>query len=157
MKEWSVAAERKTHTDKIEENEYDTRMCHYSTQTAKEEAWGLISTQKELEYSRYRDAANWDLLNGEWEWGPQKVKVDDVKQAAGFGEYRDWDYSDAMMYKYPYAKYLMGDQDEPCPPNKKFAEWAKNGRTTASKKIREQELRSEKRRTCIPSGKNSDS
>ena len=37
----------------------------------------------------------------------------------------DWSYADVMMYKYPYAKYMMGDQDEQCPAEKNPPEWAK--------------------------------
>ena len=100
-------------------------MSHYSTQTAKEEDGGAICTQKEWGYIRYQGASNWELISGEWKWEPQKAKVDDINQTLGFGEYHDWIYSDVRMYMYSYAKYLMVDQDEQCPPKKKFPEWTK--------------------------------
>ena len=111
----------------VEENEYDTRTSHYSTQTAKEEDWGLISKQKEWEYSRYQDADNLELSSVEWKWEPQKANVDDSKKTLGFGEYHDLSYAEVLMYKYPKAQYLMGDQDEQRPAKKKFPEWAKMG------------------------------
>ena len=102
-------------------------MSHYSTQTAKDEALGLTIAQKEWEYSRYQDAATWELLSGEWDRKHHKAKVDGGKKTLGFGEYHDWRYADVMMCKYRYAKYLMGDQDEQRPAKKKFPEWAKMG------------------------------
>ena len=87
---------------------------------------------------------------------PQKVKVDDIKQTLGFGEYRDWRYADVLMYKYPYAKYLMGDQDEQCPSKKNPAAWTKWKNDGVEEDKRTGDVEREGG-TCLPSVRNSES
>ena len=65
---------------KVAEDDHDTRMSQYTTQTVKEEDCGLISKQNDWEYDRYQDSNNWELVRGAWKRIPRKVRVDDSKQ-----------------------------------------------------------------------------
>ena len=60
---------------KVAEDDHDTRMSQYTTQTAKEGAWWLIVIHKDWEYDRYHDIDKWELVSGEWTRCPRNVKT----------------------------------------------------------------------------------